>query len=433
MISRYFTPERLEWQWRQIVEAARTHGAGRSRGDASPAPASPPDTVLPCRAGASLAQSRDVGRAATSAVEAAESQAMSARDLRMASPGDREETRAVVVELQELLSRCPAGALGAEGSAVVLAAVAALAQALITDRDERAALRLIRAAFPHLEFLGRRHPAVLEVRRVRAEALSELGLYRRAEKLLRRLSEDEERVFGSGDPRTALLLLWTLVGSGRSQEAEGGFRSLEARLAQPRGTVTPMLWHLRCRYSWLLGQQGWVNESVRGYDDVIIDRSHELGADHADALDARHSKGKMLVLAEEGAQAVTLLQALADDRARVQGDRHPDTLETLKYLHLARVQMEPRDDRVLHHAINDLVQILRIQDERHGPVHPLSRDTTAWLHGLFRLQERARSRGHIPDLGRLPNTGEGQSRTIPLSRRSGTSPDARPAPEQVVR
>jgi hypothetical protein len=49
---------------------------------------------------------------------------------------------------------------------------------------------------------------------------------------------------------------------------------------------------------------GQVGESVRSYDSVIVNRSHELGADHPDALDDRHSKGKMLVVNGDGPLAV---------------------------------------------------------------------------------------------------------------------------------
>lgn len=386
---------------------------------------------------------RDGGHAADNAVVTSESLGAPGRDLRVMNRARREETRARIAQLRELLGRCPAGALGEEGSAMVLAGVAKLSETLIADRDERAALRLIRAAFPCLRLAGRRHPAAFDVRRVRASALCELGQCRRAEMLLRRLSEDERQVFGSDDPRTALLLLWALIGSGRQQEAEAGFRTLDARLAQPQDTSTLMRWHLQCRYSWLLGQQGLVSESAKGYDGVIINRSHELGYDHPDALDARHSKGKMLVLAGDGPSAVTLLRPLADDRARVQGDRHPDTLETLKYLHLASVHAEPHDNYVLGRAIDALGQIMRIQDRRHGPGYPMSCDTAVQLSTLFRLREAISSREPIPDLRRVPIPDDGQNRAVPLpgtliqlpevARRYETrAADSRPRPDVIA-
>ncbi|MET8054856.1 hypothetical protein ABZU75_45535 [Streptosporangium sp. NPDC005286] len=345
-----------------------------------------------------LAQSRKAGRAADDVVEGSGSPAIPGGDLRTMRNADREETRAVIAHWRELLSRCPAGALGMEGSARVAEMVAVLAESSITDRDEHTALHLIQAAFPHLVFLGRCHPAVLEVRRAWAESLSELGRHRRAESKLRRLSEDEQRVFGLPNPRTTLLLLWALVGQGRLREAEDGFGSLQGRLLLSQGPDSPMLWHLQCRRAWLLGQQGRVEESVSDYDAVIINRIHELDEDHADTLDARHSKGKILVVAGQGEQALTLLRNLGEDRARIQGDRHPDTLETRKYLGLAQALADPRDDRVVGRVIHDLEESLHLQDKRHGPGHPMSRDTAAWLGRLLRLQEAIRFREPLPVL-----------------------------------
>jgi len=459
MISRYFTPERLDQQWQRIVKSV--YGAGQSRGNDSPDPAltgqdepyllgtsrpgasdasrapvelaaSPvtavpgAGSVFPRRARVCLAQSRDVSRAAHSAVDVSESLAVPGRDLRVMSHGDREETRARTGELRELLGRCPAGAFGAEDTAMVLATVARLSETLITDRDERAALRLIRAASPHMGFLGRRHPAVLEVRRTWAEALSELGWYPQAETRLRGLSEDEQRVFGSADPRTALLLLWVLVGQGRLREADGGFRSLEDRLTRSQGAGTLVLWHLRCRHSWLQGRLGQVDKSVSDYARVIVSRTNELGEDHADTLDARHSQGKILVVAGQGSQALPFLQALADDRARVQGDRHPDTLETLKYLHLAHVLANPRDDRVLARAIRELVKIDRIQRKRHGQDHPIRQDTAASLRKLLRGEP-------ISGLRHVPIADEEHRQTISRSRSHGTSRNTQSTPEQPAR
>jgi hypothetical protein len=342
-----------------------------------------------------LVRGRDIGRTASSIMDTSELLVVPGRDLRAMNRGRREETRVLIRQLREQLWRCPAGTFGIEALTITLTRVATVSEILTADRDERAALRLIEAAAPQLKILGRHHPAVFQVRRARANALYELGQYRWAEAQLRQLSEDERRVFGADDPRTALLLLWAQVNNDRLPEAETGFGALEARLVRTRGASTPMRWHLDCRYSWLLGQQGLVSESARSYQSVIVNRAHELGADHSEAMDARHSQGKVLVVNGYGPLAVPLLQALAEDRAAVLGDRHPDTLETLKYLHLARVDAEPRDDRVLDSAIDALEQILRLQDSRHGAGYPMSRDTAEQLGKLLHLREANRSREQV--------------------------------------
>ncbi|MGH3205986.1 MAG: hypothetical protein ACRDP5_28630 [Streptosporangiaceae bacterium] len=364
--------------------------------------------VHPQFAAAAMVGGRDISRTADSAMDTSRWLTASASDLRAMNPSSRAETEAVLAELRELLRRCPAGAYGAEASAMILSRVAILAEALIADRDERAAVRLIQVAAPHLELLGRCHPVTFEVRRAYAEALCERGHYRWAHAKLRQLSEDERRVFGSDDPRTALLLLWALVSSKRLQQAERGFGTLQERLAQLQDVSPLIQWHVQCRYSWLLGQLGLVSESASSYDRVFRDRSRRLGADHPDTLDALHSQGKMLVLAGDGLRAGTLLAPVADQRQRVQGDRHPDTLETLKYLHLADALAEPRDGRVLRYAIAELEEIMAIQANRHGPDYPMTLDTAARLGELRERQEAIRFREPIPGLRHVPILDLGQ-------------------------
>lgn len=355
------------------------------------------DSVVPRRAEASLAQSRDIGRAAHNAVDASELLAVPGRDLRILSHSDREETQARVTRWRELLSAYPPGSFGAQGSAMVLDAVAIVSEALIADRDERTALRLMRAASAHLKVLGRHDRGGFRVRRAWAEAWSELGHYWRAERLLRRLSGDEQRVKGFSDPRTAMLLLWALIGRDQLQQAAEGFQALTS-LAQSQDIDLSMLGHFECRKNWTLGQLGLVEESAKGYGGVIEGRSTVLGPDDPETLDARHSLAKMLVLNGQGVQAIPLLESLVEDRAHVLGERHPDTLETWKYLHLARMQAEPRNGRALARAIKKLEHILRTQDESHGPGHPMTRDTAAWLPKLHRLKGQLRFPDEPPDL-----------------------------------
>ena len=334
-----------------------------------------------------MVQGRRVSRAVDLAVAVSGSLAAPHLDLRAMSLAEREEAAVKAEELRGLLLQCPPGAFGTAGSTAVLRGVAAMATAWISDRDELAALKLIRAAHPHLAFaVG--HQAACDLQRARAEALCELGHPRWAQSLLRGLSETERQVFGADNPRTAMLLLWAQAMSGQLLAAETGFRDLEARLAQSQGSGTPMLLHVQCRHFWLRGARGQVSESANGYDNVVVNRSRTLGSDNSDTLDGGHSKGKMLVVNGAGSQAITVLQSVADDRARVQGDRHSDTLETLKYLHVAYMLAEPRDDRVLNSAIESLEQISRTQVSRHGSDYPMSRDTAVWL-GWLRQSRKA--------------------------------------------
>lgn len=384
----------------------------RSLQHTADAEAVPPDTPATMRErNPAMIRNRKHDETADDAISVARVLGAPDLDLRVISDDDRAYSAAMVAELRNSLDRSPGGAFGLEVSAAVLRRAAMAAQHLIANRDERGAMRLLLAAAAHAKFLGRMHPAVLEVRRAHADACCELGRPALAERLLRQLGEDERQVFGSDNPQTALILAWTLIETGQLRAAESGFRDLGTRLGQADtrtgGRTAPELpSHLRCRASWLQIQLGHTAEGVKLYDTVIAQRSAELGYDHADTLDTSHSKGKGLVVSGHGAEALTLLEALADNRARVQGDRHPDTLETLKFWSLARVQAEPQNPGTLDSAIETLGEIHRLQNSMQSPGHPMSRDTAAWLGKLRRQREAVRF--HEPVLVGSPRLVKGQ-------------------------
>ncbi|WUH99868.1 sigma-70 family RNA polymerase sigma factor [Spirillospora sp. NBC_00431] len=318
-------------------------------------------------------------------------------ELRTMATDDRQGFQAEITELRRLLSGCRAGRFGTDESEIVLGKSAVLAEALIVDRDERTGLALVRAASRHLRFLKTEGPEAFRVRRVLAEAHSELGRYRKAEQLLRKLAGAEKKTFRAAHPRTELLLYWTLIGQGRLDEAEEGFDALMKSLAEPSAPEGLAL-HALCRNAWLLGRLGRTDEAVRAYTRVVSGRTRVLRRDHPDTLDARHSPAKALAAAGMGERALALLDPLLDTRARVQGDRHPDALETLKYRHVARVQVEPRDERVVDVAFRDLREILHVQIRRHGPGHPMCHDTRRWLTWLDGVRKANRFGEPVPPL-----------------------------------
>lgn len=313
-------------------------------------------------------------------------------ELRGMPSGRRKDIRRLTTRLGELL-RHPAEGFDRDGAAVLLNATASVCEAYIDDRDEREARRLAEAAWPHIERLGRSHPASLDARRAHAHALLQMGQYEDAGVLLRGMAQEENQIFGAGDPRTLRtghLLLWVLVGEERPREAAAGFSALEALMARLPGAETPLLRHVQCKHCWTLGQLGDVRGSVEGYDRVIASRSREFGADHPDTLDARHSKGKLLVqVAGDGGQALAVLLPLLADRRRVLGGRHPDTLETRKYVAVSRALMRPDSSRHRRHALRDLRRIGRMQARRPGSGHPQTRDTERWLATLTGPSERS--------------------------------------------
>jgi Tetratricopeptide repeat len=309
-------------------------------------------------------------------------------DIRPLPRARRKEFGVLTARLHKLL-RHPAEAFDQDSAARLLTVTAIACEAYIDDRNERTAERLAQAARSLAGRLSRDHPAAQGVRRAYAHALLQLGDHERAEVLLRELNAEETRSFGRDDPRTfrtRRLVSWALVGAGRFAEAEAGFRALDASMAQltgpDSGAGVPLWLHVRCMLSWTISCQGRPQEAEAGYDAVITDRSRELGPDHPDTLDARHSKGKLMVRHGDGPRACTVLRPLLADRTRIQGHHHPDTLETHKYLALACACTHPHSARAARKTLRELRSILRIQTRKHGPNHPNTHDTRQWLATL---------------------------------------------------
>jgi hypothetical protein len=312
-------------------------------------------------------------------------------DIRAERPVRRKEFRRLVKRLHGLLGQ-PPRAFGDDGTAALVAAVETVGEVLIDDRDERTALRLAEATDRHLAALGHCHEAALGMRRTRAHALLELGCVQQAETELRVLLQDQTRVFGATDSRTLRtqhLLYWTVSAAGRPHEAEAGLRAVEARLASLPGADRALMRHIQCKRWWTVGSQRRTREAAAGYDDLITDRSRELGPHHPDTLDARHSKGKMLVIdAGDGHGAYAVLKPVLRDIRRVEGRDHPNALETRKYLALSRILMHPHRVRTHRGTVRELRRVLRKQLRRHGPGHPNPRDTQGWITLLTERSER---------------------------------------------
>lgn len=302
-------------------------------------------------------------------------------DLRALPQARRKELAAVTTRLCEVL-RGHAAPPDPAWAARLLTVVTAACEAHIEDRNERTAESLARAATRLTGWLHADHPAVLGIRRATAYAQLQLGRDELAISLLQALKTDETRIFGPQHPDTfptRRLLNWAVANTGRFSEAEAGFRALDASLARLTGADPSLRLHVQCMLSWTIGCQGRLVEAADSYDAVIADRSRWFGPDHPDALDARHSKGKMFVLFGHGALAYAVLRPLLSDRGRVQGRNHPDTVETRKYLTVALALMYSHRARIRRKTVRQLGRILRWQVREHGVDHPSTHDTRHWL------------------------------------------------------
>jgi tetratricopeptide (TPR) repeat protein len=314
-------------------------------------------------------------------------------DLRHLPARRRRELRWVAARMTELLSR-PAEAFDHSGAEALLTGVADACVAYTDFRSERTALSLAEAALEHAR-QRQDGPSAFDLRYAHAYSLLQLGRRQRAIELLRALSEDEAGASGAGDGpsppaprdpqtfRTAQLLLWAMALSGQARQAEPLFRALLTRMRSQPQTDMTLLRHVECKHAWTIGLQGRGAEAISMYDKLIAARIRELGAKHADTLDARHSQGKALAeVLGDGAHAHAVLAPLLADRRRLLGRHHPDTLETRKYLAVADYLTDPASAPARRRTRRELRRIRRIQFKVRGPDHPDTSDTRRWLAAL---------------------------------------------------
>jgi hypothetical protein len=302
-------------------------------------------------------------------------------DLRIL-PSDRlKEIKRAAAQLMDVLNR-PAGTIDPRILRALLPATSDATLAYTTFRDERYALQLAEAALPHLCSLPACSPETFAIRRNHAYALLQLGQKERAVGLLRSLRSDECMILDADDYErvaTERLYAWSMAEIGHAEQAVQALRSLASRLRHAPEMHVALLKHIECMLSWALWLNGDLREAMASYDRVITGRALELGADQPDTLDARHSKGKMLTQAGDGAQARVILESVFADRKRIQGKKHPDTLESRKYLAVSCYLTQPESGRVARQSARELKRVLRRQVRMRGSDHPDTCATRRWL------------------------------------------------------
>ncbi|MEU0688141.1 hypothetical protein [Streptomyces uncialis] len=301
-------------------------------------------------------------------------------DLRAQAPSGRREFGRLVGQLRSLFALAPGTAEDADID-VLLKATESACDAYIDNRDEQIALDLVDDAARLLDRLDPAHPRVLGMRRVHACALIGLGHHARAETLLRDLVPATAGALGADHHLTLRAeqhLYWAVNEGGRHQEAEAGLRGIAARLRPSSEPGTALLLHVRCKLAWTVGRQR-PHEAAAEYAGVTADRARALRPDHPETLDTRFSQGKMYVLHGRSAEALALLEPAYRDLRRVEGARHPDTLEARKYLNLARGLDDAGSRRTRRRTVRELRRVLRAQRGRHRRDHPRVRDTRNWL------------------------------------------------------
>ncbi|MFF4169490.1 tetratricopeptide repeat protein [Streptomyces sp. NPDC001744] len=123
-----------------------------------------------------------------------------------------------------------------------------------------------------------------------------------------------------------------------------------------------------------LGRLGRWDEAEAVHRSVAEDRSRVLGEDHPDTLASHYEVGFALVRLDRPADALRVFERVARVRSRVLGEDHPDTLA-------ARQERAYALDRLGRHseAYALYVAVLAARERAEGPDHP---DTLRCRHNL---------------------------------------------------
>jgi serine/threonine protein kinase len=156
-----------------------------------------------------------------------------------------------------------------------------------------------------------------------------LGLYSRAQSLLQRAMQIQQRILGPENPETlksAHVLANDLDDQGHFAEAEKLHRqTLDTRL-RVLGPEDPDTLMSKSRLAVVLTDEGHYPEAEKLNRETLDTRSRVLGLEHTDTLASMDHLAGLLRLESNFAEAEKLFRETVDIRRRVQGPEHPDTL-----------------------------------------------------------------------------------------------------------
>ena len=204
-----------------------------------------------------------------------------------------------------------------------------------------------------------------------------LGLYPRAESLLRQTSEIRQRTLGSEHPdslRSKALLARVLVDEAQYSQAEKLFREtldIQRRVLGPQHSDT--LGSMNGLAS-VLFAEGRYAEAEKLYRETLEIQHRVLGPDHPDTIGSMNGLATTLATQRRYAEVEEVEQEALDIRSRVLGPDHPDTLESATRLAttLSTEGRYPEAEKLYRETLD-------IQHRVLGPDHP----NTLWaVQGL---------------------------------------------------
>jgi non-specific serine/threonine protein kinase/serine/threonine-protein kinase len=180
--------------------------------------------------------------------------------------------------------------------------------------------------------LGPEHPGTLSSARLLAWTTSEEGRYEEAESMLRQLVSTDKRVLGLDDRRTLAAestLAWTLELTGHFADAEKLSRQTLETQQHALGMDDPdTIETARC-LAVVLEKQGRFKEAEERYRSILDARRRVLGPEHPRTLKIISDLGIVLVEEDRYTEAEPLLQQTLDLQSRVLGRDHPDAILTM--------------------------------------------------------------------------------------------------------
>jgi eukaryotic-like serine/threonine-protein kinase len=182
------------------------------------------------------------------------------------------------------------------------------------------------------QVLGRKNAGTLNSERRLIWAVSQQGRYSEAEKMERELITTSNEVLGPNSRNTLLAqsdLAWILAMAARFPEAEGAARQAYERQQKVFGVEDPDTLESARRLAVSLERQKRYTESEKAYRMVLDTRRRALGPEHPKTLKASDDLGVLLVEQDRYAEAEQLLQQTLETQKRVLGPDHPDTLITM--------------------------------------------------------------------------------------------------------
>lgn len=201
-----------------------------------------------------------------------------------------------------------------------------------------------------------------------ADVLFDQGKYPDAERLVREVITERERVLGPVDPETLKARYWLAVvlsAQGKNAEAETEDRAVIKLQEKILGAEHPEILRTRKNLVATLLDQGKYTEAEAECRALLKISDKVLGPEDPDTLKMRMDLALAFAYQGEWAQAEIECRAVIKLQEKVLGPEHPDTLVTRGDLAVMLHQQNKRAE-----AETEDREVLRLRERVLGPQHP---------------------------------------------------------------